>query len=149
MSLNPPQREWCETAAQYSSHGSETLRAVQTSPVWLADHSIVELLPIIIKRCQSWSHIVLPVTLITPPLLGSKQLHLLRCSLAQRTHQQKQKKTWNCSLLIHRKVVGNYSHNQSLYFSCSTGTNMTCLIDCRVCMFVLYYIHLSSQLSLL
>lgn len=67
----PPQSEWCGTAAQYSSHGLETLRAVQASPVWLADHSIVELLPIIIKRYQSWSHIVLPVPLITPPLLGA------------------------------------------------------------------------------
>ena len=61
-------------AAQYSSHSSIALRAVQPSPVWLVDHSSVELHPIIIKRCQSWSHILLPVSLITPPLLGSKQL---------------------------------------------------------------------------
>lgn len=65
-------RGWA--AAQYSSHDSFALRAVQASPVWLVDHSSVELHPIIIKRCQSWSHILLPVSLITPPLLGFKQL---------------------------------------------------------------------------
>lgn len=67
--------ELCGRAAvQYSSHGSFASRAVQASPVWLVDHSSVELHPIIIKRCQSWSHTLLPVSLITPLLLGSQQL---------------------------------------------------------------------------
>lgn len=90
-------------ASQHSSHGSLALRAVQASPVWLVDHSSVELYPIIIKRCQSWSHILLAVLLITPPLLGSRQLvpaaGTLHCSLdtgeKEDTSKQKQMKTLN------------------------------------------------------
>lgn len=110
---------------QYSSHGSFASRGVQASPVWLVDHSCVELHPIIIKRCQSWSHILLSVSLITLPLLGSRQLlpvaGMLHCSLGTDNahHSNNNNKKGELLQIYKHVIISCWAENWPwVYFSC-------------------------------